>query len=213
MPFTKGQSGNPAGRPPGARNRKTLIADAVFEANAERIAAYAIERALMGDNAALRLCIGVLLPRATERPVPFPLPAITGAQDVERAAVGITAAVGTGDLTPREALELLRVVDRSMKIIEAARAVQQVAADEAAAAAAAAEPAPAPAAQTGDQSEAAAASGSPASEQPAQTTMKYNEPVKATESAGEPAEQRLEKTTKYNADRQDRREDGMKRAA
>jgi hypothetical protein len=77
-----------------------------------------IERALLGDNAALRMCIGVLMPRATERPMAFPLPAITSAQDVERAAVGITAAVGTGELTPREALELLRVVDRSMKIVE-----------------------------------------------------------------------------------------------
>jgi hypothetical protein len=91
MPFVKGQSGNPAGRPPGARNRKTLIAEAVFEAHAEQIASCAIERALLGDVAALRLCIGVLLPRATERPVPFPLPAITGPQDVERAAAGIDA--------------------------------------------------------------------------------------------------------------------------
>src|SRR5262245_45926834 len=130
MPFVKGQSGNPAGRPLGARNRKTLIAEALFEENAEQIVACVIERALMGDSAAMRMCIGVLMPRATERPVAFPLPAITSAQDVERAALGITAAVGTGELTPREALELLRVVDRSMKIVEAARAAQQTAAEE-----------------------------------------------------------------------------------
>src|SRR5262249_580476 len=115
MPFVKGQSGNPAGRPPGARNRKTLIAEALFEANAEEIVRCVIERALMGEVASLRMCIGVLMPRSTERPVPFPLPAITSAKDVERAAVQITAAVGTGDLTPREAFELLRLVDRSMK--------------------------------------------------------------------------------------------------
>jgi hypothetical protein len=189
MPFVKGQSGNPAGRPPGARNRKTLIADAVFEAHAEQIAAYAVERALMGDNAALRLCIGVLLPRATERPVPFPLPAITGAQDVEQAAVSIAAAVGTGELTPREALELLRVVDRSMKIVEAARAAQQAAEDEAAAVAEEPKHAAATVAHTDHQNEAAAATESQAGDAPTETTMKYNEPRQSFEGAGEPTKQ------------------------
>jgi Family of unknown function (DUF5681) len=210
MPFVKGQSGNPAGRPPGARNRKTLIAEAVFEAHAEQIAAHAVERALMGDNAALRLCIGVLLPRATERPVPFPLPAITGAKDVEQAAVSIAAAVGTGELTPREALELLRVVDRSVKIIEAARAAQQAAGDEVAAD----EPehAAATTTQTNDQSDAPAAT-TPASDQPVKTTMKYNEPPRTAEGAGEPAKPQPETTTKYNTGRQDRLGDDIRRAA
>src|SRR5262245_43736574 len=209
MPFVKGQSGNPAGRPPGARNRKTLIAEAVFEAHAEQIAAYAVERALMGANAALRLCIGVLLPRATERPVPFALPEITSAQDVERAAVGITAAVGTGELTPREALELLRLVDRSMKIIEAARAMQEAVAEEEVEVAPAAETA----VQPDEQSAAAAATDSQVGDQATEGTTKYNEPPKSAENAGEPIKQPPEKTTKYNADRQDRREDDMKRAA
>jgi hypothetical protein len=213
MPFVKGQSGNPAGRPPGARNRKTLIAEAVFEAHAERIAAYAIERALMGDNAALRLCIGVLLPRATERPVPFALPEIASAQDVEHAAVGIAAAVGTGELTPREALELLRVVDRSMKIIEAARAAQRATEDEAAAVVEEPEQAPATVAQTDHQNEAVATTETQAGDQPAETTMKCNEPRKSAAGAGEPTKQQPEITTKYNAGRPDRREDDMKRAA
>jgi hypothetical protein len=205
MPFVKGQSGNPAGRPVGARNRKTLIADAVFEANAERIAAYAIERALTGDNGALRLCIGVLLPRATERPVPFPLPEITSAQDVERAAVTIAAAVGTGDLAPREALELLRVVDRSMRIVETARAAQQAAAEEEA------EVAAEEVAQTDHQNDAGVAAETPAGDQPVERTTKYNEPPKSAESAGEST--KLETTTKYNPGRQELREDEVRRAA
>ena len=204
MPFVKGQSGNPAGRPPGARNRKTLIAEALFEANAEQIVACVIERALMGDNAALRMCIGVLMPRATERPVPFPLPAITSAQDVERAAVEITAAVGTGVLTPREALELLRVVDRSMKIVEAARAAQQAAAEDA-------EHAAETAAQRDEQNETTAATGSQTADQASEKTTKHNEPT--TDGAVEPGKQPPEKTTKYSERRPDRRDGEMKRAA
>jgi len=204
MPFVKGQSGNPAGRPQGARNRKTLIAEAVFEAHAEQIATCAIERALLGDVAALRLCIGVLLPRATERPVPFALPEITSAQDVERAAVGITAAVGTGELTPREALELLRVVNQSMKIVEAARAAQQATAE--------AEPVVEEDIQIDDQNEEAARK-SQASNQPAEKATIYNEPRESTVGADEPVRQQPERTTKYNPGRPDRGEKDIKRAA
>jgi len=208
MPFVKGQSGNPAGRPAGARNRKTLIAEALFEAHAEEIVNCVIERALMGDVASLRMCIGVLMPRAAERPVPFPLPAVASAQDVERAAVEITAAVGTGDLTPREAMELLRVVDRSMKLVAAARAAQQTA-EEVGEAQSAAEVAP----QAAEPNEAAAASRSQGGGQPAETTMKYNEPPASLEGAAEPRKQETEKTTKYNTGRPDLREEEIKRAA
>jgi hypothetical protein len=206
MPFVKGQSGNPAGRPPGARNRKTLIAEALFEAHAEEIVRCVIERALMGEVASLRMCIGVLMPRSTERPVPFLLPAITSAKDVEQAAVAITAAVGTGDLTPREAFELLRLVDRSMKIIEAARAAQQAAAEEA-------ELADQAAGQIDEPTEPAAAIGSQRGDQAAQRTTKYNEPAKSTAGAAEPIKQQPEITTKYNERDPDRRDADLKRAA
>ena len=34
-PFTKGQSGNPAGKPKGARHRATLAAEALLDGEAE----------------------------------------------------------------------------------------------------------------------------------------------------------------------------------
>jgi hypothetical protein len=36
-PFQKGQSGNPAGRPVGSRNRATQVAEAILDDNAEGI--------------------------------------------------------------------------------------------------------------------------------------------------------------------------------
>ena len=44
--FKPGQSGNPAGRPKGSRNRSTLALEAIFEAEAEAITRKAIELAL-----------------------------------------------------------------------------------------------------------------------------------------------------------------------
>jgi hypothetical protein len=37
MTFEKGQSGNPAGRPPDSRNKATILAEAMFQGEAEAI--------------------------------------------------------------------------------------------------------------------------------------------------------------------------------
>ena len=75
-PFPKGQSGNPAGRPAGARNRRTLAAVRLLDGEAEALTRKAVELALAGDAMALKLCLERILPPARERAVRFALPAI-----------------------------------------------------------------------------------------------------------------------------------------
>lgn len=60
--FAVGKSGNPAGRPRGSRNATTLAAVALLDGEAERLTRAAIELALAGDIAALRLCLERLIP-------------------------------------------------------------------------------------------------------------------------------------------------------
>ncbi len=47
--FAKGALGNPAGKPPGSRNRATQIADVMFDGKIEALSRKAVELAL-GDD-------------------------------------------------------------------------------------------------------------------------------------------------------------------
>ena len=58
--FRKGQSGNPAGRPPGSRNRATIMVQNLLEGAAENIAKRAAQLAEEGNVAAIRICMNRL---------------------------------------------------------------------------------------------------------------------------------------------------------
>src|SRR5689334_3084270 len=66
--FSKGQSGNPRGKPKGARHRSTLAAEALLDGEAEALTRKAIEMALAGESTALRLCLNRILSPRRERP-------------------------------------------------------------------------------------------------------------------------------------------------
>jgi Family of unknown function (DUF5681) len=79
--FKKGQSGNPAGKAKGTRNATTLALEALLDGQATALTQKAIDLALTGDMAALRLCLDRILPPRRDRPVTFTLPPINSAQD------------------------------------------------------------------------------------------------------------------------------------
>jgi hypothetical protein len=103
MPFEKGESGNPVGRPRGARNRATLLVQNLLAEEAEAIGRKAVEMAKGGDLAAIRLCMARLAPARKDEPVAFELPPIEKAADGVAAAASIVAAVAGGELTPSQA--------------------------------------------------------------------------------------------------------------
>jgi hypothetical protein len=117
--FERGQSGNPAGRPVGARNKTTLAVEALFDGEAETITRKAIELAKAGDMSALRLCLDRIAPPRKDRPVLFDVPKINSAADAAQASAALVAAVASGDLTPSEAAELGKLIESYVRALEA----------------------------------------------------------------------------------------------
>jgi hypothetical protein len=128
--FEKGRSGNPAGKPPGARHRATLAAEALLDGEAQALTRKAIERALAGDSTALRLCLERIVPVRKERPLRLALPSLTNAGDAARAIAAITAAVAEGEVTPGEAADLSALVAGFAKTHEASELEARIAALE-----------------------------------------------------------------------------------
>ncbi len=116
--FQQGQTGNPSGRPRGSRNAATLALEALLDGQAAALTQKAIDLALLGDMAALRVCLDRILPARKDRPVSFTLPAISGVEDAKQALAAILSAVASGELTPSEASEVGKLVDGYVKSIE-----------------------------------------------------------------------------------------------
>jgi hypothetical protein len=102
MRFQLGQSGNPAGRPPGALNKKTLAARAVLEEHAEEILTNLMDRAKEGHGTAMRLCLDRLVPKGLDRPLAIELPMIKTPEDAELALTVVLGELAAGKLTIRE---------------------------------------------------------------------------------------------------------------
>ena len=116
--FTKGQSGNPSGKPKGCRNATTILFDELLKDNAKELIEKAIEMAKGGDGPALRLCIERLAPARKDRPVWFDFPEMKEAKDAVKASAAIVAAIAAGDLTPSEAAELIDGYSRTLQAAE-----------------------------------------------------------------------------------------------
>jgi hypothetical protein len=105
-PFERGQSGNPTGKPRGARNKYTLLAEGLMADAAESMVQIFIEKALDGNMPALLLAMKRFVPPCRERPLQFALPPLESLADAPRAISCIAAGLANGDLTPSEAQDL-----------------------------------------------------------------------------------------------------------
>jgi len=116
--FKKGQSGNPAGKPIGARHKTTLAIQALLDGEAEEIARRAVEAAKGGDMTAIRLVLERVLPARKDSPVYVDLPAMTSVSDAAKAMSAILAAVAAGEITPTEGDAIAALIEKTRRLIE-----------------------------------------------------------------------------------------------
>lgn len=126
-----GQSGNPAGKPVGARHRATMLAEQMIGDEAERVIRKVIDLALTGDITCLRLCLERLAPPRKDSPVTIRLPRIERAADAVSAMSMVIGAVGDGEVTLTEGAALAGIVETHRRVLETADLAARIEALEA----------------------------------------------------------------------------------
>ena len=117
MLFQKGQSGNPAGRPRGSRNRSKIIADKLTAPVLEKIVDGVAKKAMGGNLVAARLVLNMLAHvRRDERPT-CALPELKTPDDVLAAMQKVTRQVSFGALTAGEGAEFAKIFDLCLQAL------------------------------------------------------------------------------------------------
>ena len=117
--FKPGESGNPAGKPKGTRNKATMAVQALLDGEAEALTRKAVEKALEGDGVALRLCLERLCPPRKDSPITLVgLPKVVGVADLPKATAAILKAVTAGRITPSEGQALAGLLEGHRRAVE-----------------------------------------------------------------------------------------------
>jgi hypothetical protein len=119
-PFQKGNGG----RKPGSKNRTSVIAAALVQAEAEELVRKAVELAKNGNIPMLKLLVGPFLPR--ERLIKLDLPRIDVADDAVEALASIALAISEGKISPSEGAALATVVNSCARAIDIADVVNRL---------------------------------------------------------------------------------------
>lgn len=115
--FKPGQSGNPKGKPKGARNLTARMLDELAAGSAEQIVKRLLKRASRSDAAAITILARVWpVPRG--RSVAFKLPPVRTAEDASKAVAAVLRAAAAGELTPEEADRFVAMTERFVRVLD-----------------------------------------------------------------------------------------------
>lgn len=123
------EAGN-AGKPKGARHRVSRAVEELLEGEHEALTRKAIEKALEGDGAALRLCLDRLAPARKDAPISVALPPVKSAADAVGASAALLDAVAAGEVTPDEAARVMALLTAHKSLVEAGDLESRIAALE-----------------------------------------------------------------------------------
>jgi Family of unknown function (DUF5681) len=122
MPFVKGQSGNPAGRPVGSRNRFTREMDEALEQRGLPLIDAIVGHAHAANPTAMRLCFQRVAGK--QRPCAFQLPPLETPDYTVAAVTEVQRALGAGEITSEEAARLVDVIGRIVRVLASTGAAE-----------------------------------------------------------------------------------------
>ncbi|CAE6946299.1 hypothetical protein R69608_05540 [Paraburkholderia nemoris] len=126
--FKKGQSGNPAGKPRGAKDKRTALRE-LLQPRAAELVEKAVTLALAGDTTALRICIDRIIPTIKAKDAPISISGLSGSLAEQGQAV--LSAMAAGIITPDESNAVMQAIAAQVRIVEADELEKRIAALEA----------------------------------------------------------------------------------
>ena len=113
--FKPGQSGNPNGKPKGAKDKRTELRG-LLQPHAKELVNKVVEKALEGDTTALRLCLDRLIPPYRAGNISVVLDEIEGT--LTEKGEKIISAMGSGEITPSDTASMLSALAAQSRIVE-----------------------------------------------------------------------------------------------
>lgn len=120
--FQKGNSGNPSGKPKGAKDKRTALRS-LLETHRDSLVKAVVDKALAGDTTALRICLDRLI--APVRGNPLTIGKLSGT--LSDRGEQVMDAISRGDISTEEATSLMSVIQSQAKIIEATELEERIA--------------------------------------------------------------------------------------
>ncbi len=129
--FKPGESGNPQGRPAGARNKANRALDALAEGEANAIVQAMIDKAKEGDAVAARTILDRVWPARKSARIQFDLPSISRLNEIPAAIEAINRQVADGELSPEEGAAIVGLVEAQRRTLESNEIIARIEALEA----------------------------------------------------------------------------------
>lgn len=126
--FKKGETGNPNGRPPGSKNKRTVIREAlakVYDNGEEGFWLAVAEKAKEGDGTAMTMLAARLIAPLRASDATVKLEGLDAGSLVEKAE-RIVASMGEGELSPSEATAMVNAIATLCRVQETDDLVKRI---------------------------------------------------------------------------------------
>ncbi len=123
--FLPGQSGNPSGKPKGAKDKRVALRE-MLQPHAKALMDVAVGMAKLGDTAALKLCLDRILAPIREERIYVTVPKISGPDDCTTAQAAVLNAVACGEMLPSEGQVLSGLIEAQRRAYETTTLAKQL---------------------------------------------------------------------------------------